>query len=294
MLVSTFLFDGCHEDTLLHLKCTLEDEGVDLWILQENTYNLKGEYKGVYAQEVLKQERFKPYLHKIQVVSADVNPLVGSEEHQNFMREGWQRTLGYELLEQCPDDTLILVSDVDEMVDFSNRGRYDRFFQGVLQDRVTFCRRRRAWFDFDNECFLKDIRVPIIPLKIVLGNPSALPQTRHYHDESRTFGSYNDSIIYEYSYCFSQDGINKKKTNYSHTGFTPECVEGALKLNCWPRAKSRGEKIDWNGNDLFETMILTEENSPQYVREHLAELKTNVVDPNYKENRKNWKLDYTG
>ena len=36
----------------------------------------------------------------------------------------------------------------------------------------------------------------------------------------------------------------------------------------------------------METVILTERNSPCYVREHLALLKTNSVDPNYKQNRR--------
>jgi len=294
MLIDTFLFGGSHEDDLLFLKFTLENDGVDLWIIQENSYSLQGKEKGLFANEVLKQDRFKPYLDKVKVISNNINPLNGSEEHQNFQREGWQRTFCYNELVKLPEDSLVVVSDVDEMIDFSDSSRKERFFSEVSYDRTSWVQRQRYWYLYNNKCFLDSIRIPIIPLKLVYNNPSALPQTRHFHDPNRVFGGLSNSLAYEYSYVFrSAEDIKTKKDTYSHTGFTFESVKGGLFLNCWPRAKQRGEKIEWNKHDLFEIVELNEQNSPRYIREHLEELNPKTVDLNYKENRKNWKSEFT-
>lgn len=293
MIIDTFLFSNEHEADLLYLKMKLESPVVDKFIIQECGFSLKGEYKGLFANTVLANQRFDEFRDKINVISVDSTIHPGySDEHNNFVREKWQRSFCAEYLKTLPDDALILVSDTDEMIDFSNDNRKDRFFTSVSKDRISWVQRRRYWYDYDNECDLKTIRIPIVPNIIVKYNPSALCECRHYHDESRTFGSYNNPIAFEYSYVFKDvEGLLDKKKNYAHTGFTESSVRGGLHLNCWPRSKVRGEKI--RNGDYFETIELTEENSPKYVLENLQTLKTNIVDVNYKENRKNWTSEYT-
>lgn len=294
MLIDTFLFSDAHESDLLFLKLTLEHSYVDKFILQECSYNFKGEPKGLFANEVLSTERFIPFRDKIEVVSFDNTINQGyTDEHNNFIREKAQRTLCHNVLQQYPDDTLILISDTDEMIDFSDDNRKQRFIDNVCKDRPSWVLRRRYWYDYDNECRLRTIRIPILPLSIARHNPDAIYQSRHYHDDARVFGTYEDPIAFEYSYVFkSKEGIFDKKKNYSHTGFNNECVQGGLYLNCWPRSKSRGEKINPEV-DFFEKIELTEQNSPKYIRDNLEQLKTNIVDPNYLENRKNWTSEFT-
>jgi hypothetical protein len=94
---------------------------------------------------------------------------------------------------------------------------------------------------------------------------------------------------FEYSYCLaSADELLVKKQTFPHTGFTKNDIEDALYLNSWIKSPERNEYLDMNKReDWFETIELTANNSPQYVRDNLNWLKTNVVNPKYKENRKN-------
>lgn len=294
IVIDSLLMSDSSESDLLWVKLNLEQSVVSRWIIQENSYNLKGEHKGLHVAKVLEEERFKPFSDRITLISANQQIHPGCiDEHNNFIRENWQRSICSQTLQQINEDGLVLVSDVDESVDFSDDKRKEIFFTNVLNDSVTWCYRRRYWYDYDNEAKLYNIRIPVLPLSIAK-DPNALAQARHYSDDSRSFGSYDEPIAFEYSYVFkSEQDVNSKKKNYAHAGFTEECVKNALKLNVWPRSKIRGEKIRWGGEDEFEIIELTEKNSPKFVRDNLATLKTNLVDPNYKENRKSWTSEYT-
>jgi hypothetical protein len=181
-----------------------------------------------------------------------------------------------------------MVSDVDESIDFSCPDRTQRFMDFVnSQERNRSCwiSRTRYWYDFDNLCFLKSIRIPLVRAGQIT-DASILPQSRHYHDEGRTY--YNENpLAFEYSYCFKGwDKVQRKHITYAHTGLSDTYdVQRGLSLNAWIRSKNRGEKR--GPEDFFEIIPLTEQNSPKYVRDNLEVLRTGIVDPNYKENRVN-------
>lgn len=290
-IIDTFLFSEQHESDLLYIKFINEQSRVNWWIIQENAYTTKGEWKGLFAEEVLKEERFAPFRDRVIVVKAQEQLSTNSEEHTNFQREGWQRTICLQVLHQIVKDPkdLILVSDVDESIDFSCDNRAKRFdeFKDSQNYDPFWISRTRYWYDYNNLCSLQSIRIPVVPAAYALHDISALPQSRHYHDENRTFKDWNNPIAFEYSYVFKteQDVIRKHQT-YAHTLLDdPEDIRRALYLNAWIRSLRRGEKR--SEHDFFETVELTEKNSPKYVRDNLQSLRTGIVDPNYKENRKN-------
>lgn len=289
-VIDTFLFSEPHESDLLYVKLKNEEARVDWWIIQENAYTTKGEHKGCFANEVLRDLRFLPYRDKIIVCSANEKLADSQEEHFNFQREGWQRTICAQTLNQiCKDpEDLIIVSDVDESIDFSSQDRSDRFDSfSKPQDRPFWITRKRYWYDFDNLCNLRSIRIPVIQAKYCHNNIGVLPQSRHYHDESRTLQDWDNPVAFEYSYVFKNwADVQRKHITYAHTGLSEtNDIQRALSLNAWVRSTSRGEKR--SEHDFFEKVELTEENSPKYVLDNLASLKTNIVDPNYKENRVN-------
>lgn len=291
-IIDTFLFSEPHESDLLYIKLMNESPRVDWWIIQENSYTTKGEYKGLFAQEVLKEDRFEPFRNKIIVCSAQERLAESSEESTNFKREGWQRTLCWNVLPQIvkSDDDLIIVSDVDESIDFScnyRNTRFNDFAQKQERGRPYWIGRRRYWYDFDNACFLKNIRIPVLPV-LCLNGPDTLPMSRHYHDENRTLNNFDNPIAFEYSYCFKQwTDVQRKHITYAHTGLSDEeDVKRGLLLNAWIRSKNRGEKR--SEYDFFEKIELTEENSPKYVRENLENLRTNIVNPDYKKAREEY------
>ena len=293
MLVDTFLFSEPHEDDLLWLKFKLEDPFVDMWIIQECDHTLQGDFKGFFAEEVLSQERFKPFLSRIQIAKYQgVIGVVDGTENANFTRENAQRTLCGDCLTQLPNDTMVMISDTDEMIDFTSDDRFNRFTDIVGKHLNDFCflGRMRYWFDYDNRCYLPNIRIPIMNLGFMKQNglERCLGSIRHQMGQhpDRTYDANESPIAFEYSYVFkSLEELWRKKTTYAHNNFDIECLEQSLKCNHWPRTNKRGEKVGQEPYDFFEIVELTEENSPAYVRENLAELKTNIVHPKYKEFR---------
>lgn len=292
IIYDTFLFSEPHEADLLYLKCVLEDSGVDGWFVQENVFTLQGDPKQLHALDiVLSQDRFQPFRHKIHFSNLNNKVLEGKDENHNFLRERNQRVAflsGSSSTFQVDQDTYFIVSDVDEMIDFSDEDRSKRFKEACKQnkERAFWIQRMRYWYDYDNRCYLDDIHIPVVPIHLLhYSGAGVIPQSRHFKDYSRCYGGLDNPIAFEYSYVFKTiEDLYRKKCTYAHTGFTMESLEEALKLNAWPRPKERGESR--GPHDFFETVELTPENSPKYVRENLELIKTNIVDKNYKENRK--------
>lgn len=283
-LIDTFLLSQPHEDDLLYLKLQLEAEYVDCFIIQQSKYSLQGILKGLWAEEILKQERFKPYLEKIFVVSNDTLICPDDRrENTNFQREGFQRTLFVNTPMTFLYNDILIVSDVDEMLDLTDETRRSRFFALLNKnhDVPFWINRMRYWYDYDNRCYLRDIRIPIVPISLVSSQGyGVVPQSRHWHDHAHTY-YYENPIAFEYSYVFrTLDDLWQKKQTYAHTNFTVESLEEGLRLNAWPRPKERGESR--SEHDFFEKVELTEENSPRYVRDNIDSLRTNIVNKEYK------------
>lgn len=285
-IVNTFLFSEPHESTLLYLKLLLESPMVNEFILIENSYDFKGNYKGVFAENILKDEKFLPFRDKIKIVTLDQRLTGGSAEKENFERENWQRTSPHDYIcDNFNNEDLVLISDTDEMFDFTDSQRVAKFCDITFNnpDKIVRIGRQRYWYDFDNMCFYPKFTIPVVPVKYLRSDKKHW-KSRHQDDNSYYCG--NNPIAFEYSYCFANlEQLMRKKNTYSHTGFTEDDVKRALRVNSWVRSPNRGETTGNCKWDYFEFVKLTNDNSPAYVRSHLQELKTNLVDPNYKINR---------
>src|SRR5262249_35713713 len=93
-------------------------------------------------------------------------------------------------------------------------------------------------------------------------------------------------LFFEYTFCFPPEAMWRKLNSFIHDGYTKEDLEKALLTNHWVKAPARGERPGHQTYDWLETVELTEQNSPRYVRDNLARLKTNVIPPDYREHRK--------
>lgn len=296
-LYDCFLFSEPMEANLLLVKFNLEKDFVHKWVLCESPYTFQGEFKGLHALNLLNSDnRFKEFLDRIVIVSPpdDFQPLHGNEnnEGKNFDRENAQRAtcLSY-ILTMAEDDDWVMISDTDESIDFSNASRMNTFKTIITYGLDIFkLQRMRYWYDFDNRCFLPNIHIPFVKVGLLKGNPQFI-NARHFdHIQKIQINDGKDkdnwSLAFEYSYCFpTLEDVWRKKCTYSHTGFTMESVETGLSCNHWPRSHLRGEKVGQEPYDFFEFVELNDRNSPKYVRDNLSWLKTNIVNPNYKQNR---------
>jgi hypothetical protein len=288
-IIDTFLFSEPYEDDLLYIKLKLENNAVDYFFIQENAYTLQGDYKGLHAKEVIKQSRFDEFRAKIVVVSADyLYKSNDKSENINFERENWQRTIASSIILEhlSKQDVRIIVSDVDESLDFSDEDRTIKI-SNIIRNihSVVYIGRMRYWYDYDNRCFLPNIRIPIVHIKELITNPNILGFVRHW--QGLTYDAGEEPLAFEYSYVFrNMEDVWRKKCTYAHTNFTEESISIALECNHWPRPIERGEKLGDNQYDFFEKVELTQKNSPLYIRENLSSLKTNIVNPDYKNLRK--------
>jgi len=111
MLVDTFMF--YNEFDVLELRLELLDEYVDRFVLVEAEVNHVGGPKELFFQN--NKERYSKWLHKIEhiIVTAEESP----KDADPWAREKYQRSCILRGLEGVPDESIVMVSDLDEIPD---------------------------------------------------------------------------------------------------------------------------------------------------------------------------------
>ena len=113
MLVDAFMF--YNEFDVLELRLETLDEYVDRYVLVEAEVNHVGGPKPLYFQE--NKERYSKWLHKIThiVIKAAESP----REENPWCREKFQRECILRGLEDVPNESIVMISDVDEIPNMS-------------------------------------------------------------------------------------------------------------------------------------------------------------------------------
>lgn len=113
MIVDTFMF--YNELNVLELRLSILDEYVDRFVLVESEVNHTGGPKPLFFKE--NKERYAQWSHKIHhvIVTAEESPT----DKDPWAREKYQRHCILRGLDDVPSEALVMVSDVDEIPDFS-------------------------------------------------------------------------------------------------------------------------------------------------------------------------------
>ena len=111
MLVDTFMF--YNEFDVLELRLETLDKYVDRFVLVEAELNHVGTSKELFFQN--NRDRYAKWLHKIihVIVTADESP----KDENPWSREKYQRECILRGVQDVPDGSIIMVSDVDEIPD---------------------------------------------------------------------------------------------------------------------------------------------------------------------------------
>ena len=111
MLVDTFMF--YNELDILELRLEVLDKYVDRFVLVESEVNHVGGPKELFFQK--NRERYAKWLHKIEhvVVTAEESP----KDENPWSREKYQRECILRGVQDVPAESIIMVSDVDEIPD---------------------------------------------------------------------------------------------------------------------------------------------------------------------------------
>ena len=113
MLVDTFMFYNEFDVLELRLECL--DRYVDRFVLVEAEVNHVGGPKPLYFNE--NKERYAKWLHKIEhiIVKADEAP----KDENPWAREKYQRECVLRGLTDVPNESIVMISDVDEIPDMT-------------------------------------------------------------------------------------------------------------------------------------------------------------------------------
>jgi hypothetical protein len=291
-IVDSFLFSEVYEKELLLLKFILEDECVTEWILLENAYSFQGEYTGLHAQKLIdSDDRFIPYKHKLTIISkeqpTEVLPKNQFLDHLSYKVEFWQRDLAYDyFMEKYTEDDWIMIVDVDEMIDFTDADRRNELLSKMAASKSGLINvpAKRYWYDFDNEYRLL-MSKPMCSKKYLLKTGKKLHHVRAENIKTREKG-WKNIISFEYSSCYDTEYMLRKFYTSTHTGFNEHDLRQSLRCNMRPISSVKARKAENNKRNFFETAVLTQYNSPKYVRDNLAFYKTNAINADYKKNRR--------
>lgn len=311
------MFSEPHEDNLLWLKFNVEDPFVNEWVITESAYTFQGKHKPIHIHDVLSQDRFTPFRHKIHVIELDRNTnfeyeigfkellkrkvkrwlnehkgrdyeLVPYAEHAGFYAEITQRQacVAYLQAHYSPQD-IVIACDADEIFDF-NEGKIELLEQMLAAHPTPFYIRRLIFcYDYNNVT-ARDRFSPIVRLKELAGNPKSMHQVRHPMPGERVVVEADRLLAYEYTFCFPKEAIAKKLASFAHvTDLDERALDFCLSNNVALINPGKiGEKYRADKENFYTTVELDAHNAPAFLRQNADRFKTGVVSPDYLANRK--------
>src|ERR1700723_3349892 len=283
-IVDTILFAYEYEKEVLLAKFNLVADVVDKFLIIESEYTFRGQYKGFQLPLVLQDIRFNKFKEKIEHIKIEGNTFekmkLSHTEKDYFKIEHFSRAACMDcLVANYDDNDRILITDADEAYDFADPIRRDILLKIFKEnpDRGTQQHNIKMWFDFDNACLWPDKYLPSHPLKLLKNGSSTF-----YNKVSNCIITPTPILTcFEWAYAFKEKDNWSKVNSFAHDKYTEPSMEAAYLGNHWHRERARGEVLGRDLYDWFETIELTEENSPAYVRENLERLKVNTINLDY-------------
>lgn len=294
-IIDTFMFSEPYEADVLWVKLNVENIAVDEWVIVENSYTFQGNYKGYFLNDLLRKDtRFKIFLHKINVIETDYkfreifedekeNYKIGEKE--TFSAEFKQREASKEyILSNYTDSDWLIISDTDECIDLTNdkhvilRSKIKNSSSEIVSiPGIKYC------FDYNNRVY-SNRSTPIVRLSCstLKSNNGSFGTIRKSHCIG-TF-KWSKELLFEYSFCFSEESIEKKLNSFSHVGMNLELWTRGLILNCLTLRNGEYPNI-FKVKNWFELIKLDLNNSPEFVLDNFDKLRTGIVKKDYKKRR---------
>lgn len=296
-IICTFPFSEAYELNILLLKFNLENKWVSEWIIAENDYTFMGQYKGFNLKRLLNEDvRFIQFRDKITVIEKSINLKLSGKEGDFSIGDNQRNSVKDYIINRHPDGTRVIVSDIDQAYDFEGGLRTELMLDFLTQykDQAISFPIMKFWYDIDNfGHYLRQHCIkPIEHIKkkggfVYAEYPGARFNALDY--------KLNQFTIFEYTFCYFKEEIMRKLDTYGHFPFNEYDLDIALKCNHWIRRSQIGDVCpppSEEHNPWFETLELNYGNASQYILENFDSLKTKNVDPNYKENRKEYYPQY--
>lgn len=300
-----FLFAEPHESEILLAKLHVESELIDAWVVVENAYTPKGEWKGTHLRSVLDGDaRFDAFRDRLHVVTLEhdarsefrrpakdrLSFAVGAmmrgrtaasyraryEEAPNWFAERFQRDAALPVIRELGGgDGWVLATDCDEMLDATNPSRRDALLRAIGSGAPSVSlRRQRFNYDFDNFCpaarFVQAASVRYLH-----------EQGLGVDDVRKRMGGIAagpETCVYEYSSCLPRAAIERKLATFPHLDPGRSVLESALECNHAMHAVP----TSWVDPSVwYERVPIEQTGAPTYVLENFERLRTGVVSDDY-------------
>jgi hypothetical protein len=289
-IFDTFLFSEPYESDVLWVKLNSERKLVDKWIICENEYTFQGEYKGLHSREIIEgQSRFEEFRDRVKIIESSWKPpevydKEGVYDDLAFESEYRQREMARKFtLEEMSEGGWIMISDCDECLDTINRERVWRLKNKLKKEnKIVNLPRKRFWFDYDISWVVKRY-VPLVSKKFLASTDKKIGEIREDHITSSE--CWDNPLVFEYSFCYDENQINRKYESQSHTGFSKKEIKRGIKCAHVPVSDLRNGSLTSDPRFWLEKVNINNNNSPSFVRRNIRNLKTNVVPNNYWKNR---------
>lgn len=297
-VIDTFLFSEPHETDLLLTKLHVEDTLVDHWVVVENAYSTKGDWKGLWLESVLAGDpRFEPFTNRVTVISLEERfadefkrsirnrvgmlfrwltrsseALRGYIEEPYFYAERRQRDAAYKaMMDLSGGKGWVIITDVDEMLDATSDYRLKLLEKAMVTANLIHLPRRRFVYDFDNVSMAAFRYVPMARIECLGSRPLSDLRLVPFGVPAGL-----EPLVFEYSYCYDRESIKRKLATFTHADPGENVLERALNCNHAPVSRGQLRNHHW-----YQTIGPDEAQHPQYVAQNLELLKTNVVHPDY-------------
>jgi hypothetical protein len=315
-IISTFMFSEPYEQELLWLKFNVENDFISEWFITESSYTFQGKGKDISLPDILKQDRFAPFLNKITILNVSENynfdfepffitifkrrlkrllntrfgrsyELVCYAELASFYAEVKQRQYAFDYIcNKYSADDILIACDTDEIFDFSGAKREE--FDSIIKNNKTpfYIKREIYCYDYNNITH-RDRYSPIVKIGDI-GEKNNLHDIRHPNPLQRIIISTQNKLAFEYTFCFSREAMLKKLISFAHVTDVDEstlffCLENNISL-------INPKSIDHNflsiKDNLYDIVELTEDNTPVFLLNNIDCFRTNTVSHDYLNNRR--------
>jgi len=257
MIYDGFLFHN--ELDLLDLRLNILNEIVDYFIIVEGTITHSGKNKELLFER--NRDRYKNFLHKIIHIVVDDTP----ETNNNYERQQFQRDAIMRPLENCSDDDILIVSDVDEIPSV------DSIKEAI---KYPFCKiNMPVFYYFLNVLVNSDWNHPYIAtIKFIKDHSSGPTSLRHSGCENVVNGGWHFSYL---------SGINQIKEKLCSFGASDKFgkkeildnIESAIRNlhSPWDLEKNNGnydDILDINNESVYPEYITS--NSELLIQKNLV------------------------
>ena len=262
-------FQFFNEENVLDLRLNILDEFVDFFVIVESTTDHQGREKKLNFNI----EKFKKFEKKIIyiVVKDTLDSIKKSHIRQNSLVERHQRNSIMKGLEDCDDNDLVVLSDVDEIPNLNklnefNRNNYAVFSQKMFMYKLNLLNLKEDNWHGSKICLKKNFKSPqwLRNLKF-----KKYPFWRF--DKPK-----NLQIIenggWHFAYLQSPENISKKIKSFAHGEFNKPVFANQENIN---------EKINMR-KDIFDRRISykkveIDSSFPKYIVDNKEKFKEWIV-----------------